>query len=120
MRMAVDLPAPFSPTMAWIVPGRTVILTRSLASVFPNRLLMFRSSSILLLLFHRVGYFDLSGNDFSLCVVQDLNHLGRQQVLVVFVERISDAIIVETVDVCSAHGAAFDAVAHNLINRIVD
>jgi len=32
MRIAVDLPAPFSPTMAWMVPGSTLILIRSLAN----------------------------------------------------------------------------------------
>src|SRR4051794_5642668 len=46
MRIAVDLPAPFSPTMAWIVPGSTFRLTRSLARTLPKRLVMFRSSII--------------------------------------------------------------------------
>jgi hypothetical protein len=44
--MAVDLPAPFSPTMAWMVPGATARLTRSLASTSPKRLVISRSSII--------------------------------------------------------------------------
>ncbi len=44
--MAVDLPAPFSPTMAWMVPGATARWTRSFASTSPKRLVMSRSSSI--------------------------------------------------------------------------
>src|SRR5918997_5091266 len=46
MRIAVDFPAPFSPTMAWIVPGSTRIETRSFASTSPKRFVMSRSSSI--------------------------------------------------------------------------
>jgi hypothetical protein len=38
MRMSVDLPAPFSPTMAWISPGRTSKSTASSAIVASNRL----------------------------------------------------------------------------------
>ena len=40
------------------------MLTRSLASTFPKRFVMFRSSSIQLLLLHRVRNFDLSVDDF--------------------------------------------------------
>src|SRR5215208_1597346 len=36
--MSVDLPAPFSPTSAWISPGRTVRSTPSRATTPPNRL----------------------------------------------------------------------------------
>src|SRR6476646_4134554 len=42
--MSVDLPAPFSPTMAWIVPLPTRRLTPSLATTPGNRLTMSRSS----------------------------------------------------------------------------
>src|SRR6476646_7955901 len=42
--MSVDLPAPFSPTMAWIVPASTRRLTPSLATTPGNRLTMSRSS----------------------------------------------------------------------------
>src|SRR5215208_2520978 len=40
MRMRVDLPAPFSPTSAWISPGMTSKLTSSSARVGPKCLLM--------------------------------------------------------------------------------
>ena len=42
--ISVDLPAPFSPTMAWIVPARTLRLTPSLATTPGKRLTMSRSS----------------------------------------------------------------------------
>src|SRR5262245_38534482 len=40
MRISVDLPAPFSPTTAWISPYATSKSTPSSATVAPNRLLM--------------------------------------------------------------------------------
>ena len=42
--MRVDLPAPFSPTMPWIVPGRMARLMSWLAWTSPNHLSMPRSS----------------------------------------------------------------------------
>ena len=42
--MRVDLPAPFSPTMPWIVPGRTASDTSRFAWTSPNHLSMRRSS----------------------------------------------------------------------------
>src|SRR5258706_9537427 len=42
--MRVDLPAPFSPTIAWIVPLRTVRLTSELATT-PGNLLVIPFSS---------------------------------------------------------------------------
>jgi hypothetical protein len=41
--MSVDLPAPFSPTMPWIVPRSTVRFTSRLAWTSPKRLLMAES-----------------------------------------------------------------------------
>src|SRR5262245_4007809 len=120
MRIAVDFPAPFSPTIAWIVPVRTVILIWSLARTLPNRLLMFRSSSIFALLLHRVGHFDLAGNDFLTCLIDGTDRFGRKQVLVVLVGCVADTIVIETVYVDSANRAAFHAIAHDLIHRIVD
>ena len=43
--MSVDLPAPFSPTMPWIVPRGTVRSTSLLAWTGPKRLLMPISST---------------------------------------------------------------------------
>ncbi len=57
--MAVDLPAPFSPTIAWIVPGFTARLTRSFASTSPKRLVMSRSS-IMIRGFGKAGYFAIA------------------------------------------------------------
>src|SRR5262249_56058856 len=39
MRISVDLPAPFSPTTAWISPNATSKSTPASATVAPNRLL---------------------------------------------------------------------------------
>src|SRR3712207_6721316 len=46
MRIAVDFPAPFSPTMAWIVPGSTRMSMWSLASTSPKRLVIALNSSM--------------------------------------------------------------------------
>ena len=43
--MSVDLPAPFSPTTAWISPGSTLRLTSRLATIPGKRLTMWRSST---------------------------------------------------------------------------
>src|SRR3954453_12234404 len=43
--MSVDLPAPFSPTIAWMVPRRTVRLTSELATTPGNRLVIPLSST---------------------------------------------------------------------------
>src|SRR6266540_5428740 len=43
--ISVDLPAPFSPTIAWIVPLRTVRLTSELATTPGNRLVIPLSST---------------------------------------------------------------------------
>src|SRR4051794_2204964 len=43
--MRVDLPAPFSPSRAWISPGLIVRLIRSLATTFGYRFVMLRISS---------------------------------------------------------------------------
>ena len=47
MFIRVDLPAPFSPTMAWISPRRTSKLMSSLATMAGNTLVMCFSSMIL-------------------------------------------------------------------------
>ena len=46
MFISVDLPAPFSPSRAWIWPGSTVRSMWSLATRAPNRLVMPLSSSL--------------------------------------------------------------------------
>src|SRR3954467_12124488 len=43
--MRVDLPAPFSPSRAWISPGSTTRSMESLATRSPKRLVIPRSSS---------------------------------------------------------------------------
>src|SRR5262245_20331772 len=120
MRIAVDFPAPFSPTIAWIVPARTVILRRSLASTFPNRLLILRSSSIFALLLHRVGYFDLSGNDFLARFINGSDDLWRKQVFVVLIGSIANTFVIKAVHMDSPDPAAFHTLTHNLINGVID
>src|SRR5438093_10190571 len=120
MRIAVDLPAPFSPTIAWIVPVRTVILRRSLASTLPNRLLMLRSSSIFALLLHRVGYFDLSGNDFLTRFINRSDGLWRKQLFIVLIGSVANPFVIETVHVDSPDLSAFHTITHDLIDGIVN
>src|SRR5438094_2541239 len=120
MRIAVDLPAPFSPTIAWMVPVRTLILRRSLASTCPNRLRMLRSSSIFALLLHGVGYFDLPGNDFLTRFINGSDDLWRKQVFVVLIGSVPNTFVVEAVHVDSPDLAAFHTITHDLIDRIVD
>src|SRR5689334_9568919 len=49
MFIAVDLPAPFSPMMAWIERSGTAMLRLRLATTSPNRLVMPRISTAYLL-----------------------------------------------------------------------
>ena len=44
MPISVDLPAPFSPTTPWMVPGRTASEMSRLACTAPNHLSMPKSS----------------------------------------------------------------------------
>src|SRR5436190_14562130 len=105
MRMAVDLPAPFSPTMAWIVPGSTLMLTWSLARTAPKRFVILRSSntesdqrpktkSQRPLFGHPIRHFDLAVDNLLFCFFNLLNHLRRDQVFVVFVHCVAHAVLV--------------------------
>ena len=94
MRMAVDFPAPFSPTMAWMVPGSTVMLMWSLARTAPKRFVMFLSWSIALLK-HRVGHFDLAGDDFLFRFFGSPDRVGGQEISVVLVDRVGNAVALE-------------------------
>src|SRR6185295_2570294 len=119
MRIAVDLPAPFSPTMAWMVPGATARLTRSLASTSPKRLVMSRSSSIAVppvLLRHRVRDLDLAADDPGLGGLDLADHLGRNELGVVLVHGVADAAVRQAVDV----DAALEAVVHQVVDDLVD
>src|SRR5215813_10462287 len=96
------------------------MLTRSLASTLPKRFVMFRSSSIPLLLLHRVRYFDLSGDDLLLCSFNGINGGFRNEVFVVFIERIPDTFILQAVNMNSANRPTFHAVLHDLIHSVID
>src|SRR5215210_1860924 len=115
MRMAVDLPAPFSPTMAWMVPGATARLTRSLASTSPKRLVISRSS-IIFLLDHRVRDLDLAADDPGLRRLDLFDHVGRNQLFVVLVHGVADAAVRKAVDV----NAALEALVHEIVDDLVD
>src|SRR5688572_966018 len=120
MRIAVDLPAPFSPTIACTVPLRMVRLTRSFASTEPNRFDTSRSSSIGSVLSlgggHRVGHGDLSRDDPAPGLFDFRDHLGRNQIAVVLVDRVTDPVVVESVDV----NAGLKAPCHELLDDLVD
>src|SRR5947209_4823375 len=120
MRMAVDLPAPFSPTRAWIVPGATAKLTRSLASTSPKRLVISRSSSMACeagrLFLHRVRDLDLAADDLRLGLLDLAQHVRRDELLVVLVHGIAHAAVRQAVDV----DAPLEAVAHEVGDDLVD
>src|SRR5687767_7157749 len=119
MRIAVDLPAPFSPTSAWIVPGVTTRCRSSLARTPPKRLVM-PLSSIMALRRHRVGHGDLAGDDFSPRLLRLADGVGRQQIPVVFVDDVADAVAVEPEHMEAAGEAALDGVFHDVVHRRVD
>src|SRR6185295_5089684 len=124
MRIAVDLPAPFSPTTAWIVPGLTTIETSSFAVTRPKRLVIFLSSSTwvrslpvaLGLVRHRVGDFDLAANDLRLRGFDLGEHRIRDQPGVVLVHRVTDAAVVQAIDV----DAALEFALHPILDYLVD
>src|SRR4030095_9863189 len=94
------------------------MLTRSLASTLPKRLVMLRSSSIRLL-FHRVGHANLSGDDLLLGCFDGLNRRLREEVLVVLVHGVADVFVVQTVNMNAAQRAVLDAVLYDLIHGVV-
>src|SRR3954468_5530513 len=98
MFISVVLPAPFSPTMPWIEPRRTVRSTSLLARTAPNRLAIPRSvtagapSVTAFALFRRVvGDLDGAGDDCGPRRLDARQHRGSDELLVVLVHRIADA-----------------------------
>src|SRR5262245_56618347 len=89
MPIRVDLPAPFSPTIPWIVPSRTASDTSRQAWAAPNDLSMPRSS--MTGLSRRViGDLDLAGRDVRTRLGEPTLHLRRDETAVVLVEREAD------------------------------
>src|SRR5215831_373542 len=125
MLISVDLPAPFSPTMPWIEPRATDTLTARFACTGPKRLSMLMSSTAGAspaagaglrpapatfdstpgddgmpglragVVRRVVVHLDLAGDDVLLRVVDLGLHIGRDQRLVVVVERPVDAFFLE-------------------------
>src|SRR6267142_2766542 len=105
------------------------MFTRSFASTFPNRLVMCRSSSITgkrptadceaPSLRHRVRNLDLPGDDPLLRLFGGLKHLGRQQILVVLIDRVADAVFVQTIYMEAGLEPAMDDIVHDGVHGIV-
>src|SRR5262245_61513817 len=117
MPISVDLPAPFSPTIPWMVPGRTASETARLAWTAPNRLSMPRSSITARGSFRRgpqargvpaacaratgrpgslrgvVGDLDLAGDDVGARLLEAALHLRGDQRAVVLVDRVAHAAV---------------------------
>ncbi len=74
------------------------MLIRSLASTFPKRFVMFRSSSIQLLLLHRVRNFDLAVDDALFRRFDDFDDGRRDQIFVVVVQCVADALVLKAID----------------------
>src|SRR5215831_5046525 len=96
------------------------MLIRSFASTFPKRFVMFRSSSIKLLLLHRVRDFDLTADDALFGRFDGLNRCGGDQIFVVLVQGIADAFVLKTVYMDTADWPLVHTILHDLVNRIVD
>src|SRR3954454_22025582 len=124
--MAVDLPAPFSPTMAWMVPGVTARLTRSFASTSPKRLVMSRSSSMIVrrgeerLFLHRVRDLDLAADDLFAGGVDLADHVGGDELGIELIHREAHAVVLQAVDVDAPLEAVIHHVAHDLVDGVVD
>src|SRR3954468_3023958 len=105
-RMSVDLPAPFSPTSAWISPLSTSRLASSLATIGPNRLTMPASwmaavtrepSPARRPSFRRLGRHDNpSCNHLFLERLYALDHGRRDEVAIVLVVDVRHAVLLET------------------------
>src|SRR5215467_3401219 len=101
-----------------MVPVWTAMVTRSLARTLPNRFVMFRNSSIQLLLLHRVRNLDLTADNFLSGCFDGLDCCGRNQIFVVLIEGIADAIVFKTICMNAANGAVLYTVFDNLVDRV--
>src|SRR5215213_7071570 len=122
MRIAVDFPAPFSPTMAWMVPGSTRMSMWSLASTSPKRLVMALSSSMngcCPLLRHGVGDLNLPGDDSPPGLFRLTYRLRADERAVEVVHRVGDAVRVQPVDVEAALELSFHHVGDDLVDGVV-
>src|SRR5258708_38970401 len=106
MLIRVDLPAPFSPTMPVMAPLSMASDTPRTACTLPNDLSIARSSiagmpatsgtgSLAGVVAHIVVDDDLARDDVGLGGLDLGLHLGRDQLLVVLVERPVDAAFLE-------------------------
>src|SRR5215467_6881171 len=103
-----------------MVPVWTAMVTRSLARTLPNRFVMFRNSSIQLSLLHRVGNLDLTADNFLPCCFDGLDCCRRDQIFVVLIDGIADAVVLKAVSVNTANGAVLDTISNNLVDGVID
>src|SRR4051794_28535333 len=96
--MIVDFPAPFSPTIAWIVPRCTEIETSLFAVTSPKVFVMLRNSSMFLF-GHCVGHLNIAGDDLLFRFFGFAYHFGCKKTLIVLIHRISDAVLIKPKDV---------------------
>src|SRR5215471_1024506 len=95
------------------------MVTQSLARTLPNRFVMFRNSSIQLLLLHRVRNLDLpADNSLSRCF-DGLDCFRRDQIFVVLIDGIPDAVVFKAVSMNASKGAVLYTVFDNLVDGIV-
>src|SRR5262245_34211668 len=106
MPIRVDLPAPFSPTRPWIVPGAIASDTPRFAWTRPNHLSTPESSTsgpatatpmaelpVGPSAAHEVGDLDLARHNVGSRLLEPALHLGRDQGTVVLVERPPNAVV---------------------------
>src|SRR5215471_20334317 len=95
------------------------MVTRSLARTLPNRFVMFRNSSIQLLLLYRVRDLDLPADNFLSGCFDSLDCCRRNQIFVVLIDGIADAVVFKTVSMNAANRAVLYTVSDNLVDGVI-
>src|SRR5918996_10386 len=111
MFMSVDLPAPFSPTMPWIVPRGICRSTFLLAWTGPKRLSMPLSST---------AGSAFAADDLLLRLLEPGLHLRSDEVAVVPIQRVADAVFGEAQVLRTGRQVALHGVLEGIVHRDVD
>src|SRR5262245_8189333 len=74
----------------------------------------------LILLCHCVSHFDLASDDVASRLFDLIDHQSRDQMSVVFVNRVADAVILQAVNMHPALEFSLDLVLDDAVNGVVD
>src|SRR6478672_3013998 len=118
MRMIVDFPAPFSPTIAWMVPFVTLNETSLFATTSPKVFVILRNS--IMLFRHCVSDSYLPVYDFLFGLFNLRDHIRRDQGLVIFIHRIRHTVLVEAKSVKTTFKLSVKHFFYNIVNSVID